>query len=195
MRGRRPPQIEFHFRQRNIVAVGRLYVPFCHACRPLYAPSSAKLGVAAPRLFHKHLALVIMASELDRQTNSQAAYQPDLEKSATQEVQDPEAAHPAPAATMPDGEPAPRPLSKVQTFGLIATCTTAMILNVCAPFVLARHTDVHTAQTSLNTAVAIALPTMGKDLGIPNYRLQWVISAYTLSSVCTHSLMGVAHAR
>ena len=135
-----------------------------------------------------------MASELDRQTNSQAAYQPDLEKSATQEVQDPEAAHPAPAATMPDGEPAPRPLSKVQTFGLIATCTTAMILNVCAPFVLARHTDVHTAQTSLNTAVAIALPTMGKDLGIPNYRLQWVISAYTLSSVCTHLLMGVAHA-
>ena len=73
----------------------------------------------------KHSA-VTMASELDRQTDSQAAYQPDLEKPA----QDPEAAHPAPAA-MSDGEPAPRPLSRMQTFGLIATCTTAMMLNVC----------------------------------------------------------------
>ncbi|KAI0729086.1 efflux transporter [Fomitopsis betulina] len=92
----------------------------------------------------------------------QAAYQADLQKTTAQDAQDAEAAQ-----HMPDGEPAPRPLSKVQTFGLIATCTTAMMLN-----------------TSLNTAVAIALPTMGEDLGIPNYRLQWVISAYTLSSGC-----------
>lgn len=55
----------------------------------------------------------------------QAAYQADLQKTTAQDAQDAEAAQ-----HMPDGEPAPRPLSKVQTFGLIATCTTAMMLNV-----------------------------------------------------------------
>lgn len=58
-------------------------------------------------------------------------------------------------------------LSTFQTVGLIATCTTAMLIN-----------------SSNNTAVAIALPTLGRDLNIPQYRLQWVISAYTLSSGC-----------
>ena len=73
-----------------------------------------------------------MASELDRQTDDQAAYQPGFDNNLEKNAQDPEAAHPAPGPqTMPDGEPAPRPLSKVQTFGLIATCTTAMMLNVC----------------------------------------------------------------
>lgn len=66
-------------------------------------------------------------------------------------------------------EAAPRPLqrSMLQAVGLIATCTTAMVLN------------------TLNaTAVSIALPTIGRDLNIPEYRLQWVVSAYSLSSGC-----------
>jgi len=42
----------------------------------------------------------------------------------------------------------------------------------------------HSLQSSNNTAVAIALPTIGRDLNIPEYRLQWIISAYTLSSGC-----------
>ncbi|PCH44103.1 efflux transporter [Wolfiporia cocos MD-104 SS10] len=60
-----------------------------------------------------------------------------------------------------------RPMSKMRTFALIATCTTAMILNA-----------------SNSTSVSIALPTIGRDLNIPQYRLQWLISAYSLSSGC-----------
>ncbi|OSX59715.1 hypothetical protein POSPLADRAFT_1149470 [Postia placenta MAD-698-R-SB12] len=58
-----------------------------------------------------------------------------------------------------------RKLSRARAIGLIATCATATILN-----------------SANNTAVAISLPTLGKDLGIPEYRLQWAISAYALTS-------------
>ncbi|TFY56781.1 hypothetical protein EVJ58_g7431, partial [Rhodofomes roseus] len=100
-----------------------------------------------------------MASNPDRPASSQATH-------PTAHAHDPEAAA-TPPEKMPDGEHAPRPLSTLQTVGLITTCTAAMCLN-----------------NALNTAVAIALPTMGKEVGIPQYRLQWVISAYTLSSGC-----------
>ncbi|OBZ72344.1 hypothetical protein A0H81_07345 [Grifola frondosa] len=50
---------------------------------------------------------------------------------------------------------------------LIATCTLATILNAAS-----------------SSAVSIALPAIGRDLDIPEYRLQWVISAYSLSSGC-----------
>ncbi|KAH9925490.1 efflux transporter [Fomitopsis serialis] len=105
-----------------------------------------------------------MGSQLPSSEFPKATPMPDAteRKAQLQDPRDPEALD-----RMPDGEPAPRPLSRLQTVGLIATCTTAMLLN-----------------TSLNTAVAIALPTMGNDLNIPQYRLQWVISAYTLSSGC-----------
>ncbi|KAI0956385.1 hypothetical protein AcV7_006804 [Taiwanofungus camphoratus] len=64
-------------------------------------------------------------------------------------------------------QPAPLQMSKAQAIGLISTCTMAMILN-----------------SANNTAVAISLPTIGRDLNIPEYRLQWIISAYSLSSGC-----------
>ena len=35
------------------------------------------------------------------------------------------------------------------------------------------------------TAVSISLPTIGRDLDIPESKLQWLISAYSLSSVST----------
>ncbi|CCM06311.1 uncharacterized protein FIBRA_08562 [Fibroporia radiculosa] len=62
---------------------------------------------------------------------------------------------------------APRELSTLQAVGLIATCTTAMLLT-----------------TANATAISISLPTIGDDLLIPEYRLQWLISAYSLSSGC-----------
>ncbi|CCM00646.1 uncharacterized protein FIBRA_02683 [Fibroporia radiculosa] len=62
---------------------------------------------------------------------------------------------------------APRTLSTLQAVGLIATCTTGMILT-----------------SANNTAISISLPTIGDDLAIPEYRLQWVISAYSLSAGC-----------
>ncbi|GBE89981.1 efflux transporter [Sparassis crispa] len=73
-----------------------------------------------------------------------------------------------PAAGEKDKAPAhPPQRSTLRSVGLIATCTTAMILN-----------------TFNVTALAIALPTIGRDLNIPEYRLQWIISAYSLSSGC-----------
>ncbi|EMD32376.1 hypothetical protein CERSUDRAFT_118741 [Gelatoporia subvermispora B] len=54
-----------------------------------------------------------------------------------------------------------------RTILVVATCTTAMILNVAN-----------------SAAVFLALPTMGRDLNIPAYRLQWISSAYSLSSGC-----------
>ncbi|KAI8995704.1 efflux transporter [Trametes punicea] len=50
---------------------------------------------------------------------------------------------------------------------LIGTVTLAMILN-----------------TANLIAAAIALPTIGRELNIVQYKLQWVISAYSLSSGC-----------
>ncbi|OCH86167.1 efflux transporter [Obba rivulosa] len=58
-------------------------------------------------------------------------------------------------------------MSRWQLIGIVATCTLSMILNIAN-----------------STAVAIALPTIGRDINIPEYRLQWVVSAYSLSSGC-----------
>ncbi|KZT65896.1 MFS general substrate transporter [Daedalea quercina L-15889] len=107
-----------------------------------------------------------MASELDRPSDSQPIDQQGQKERKVQ-VQVDADRDPEAQEKLSDGEHAPRRLSKLQTVGLIATATTAMVLN-----------------TSLNTAVAISLPTMGDEINIPEYRLQWVISAYTLSSGC-----------
>ncbi|KAI8995706.1 efflux transporter [Trametes punicea] len=56
---------------------------------------------------------------------------------------------------------------------LICTVTLAMILN-----------------TANNTALAIALPTIGRELNIVEYKLQWIISAYSLSSGCLLLFLG-----
>ncbi|KAG1738412.1 major facilitator superfamily domain-containing protein [Suillus paluster] len=50
---------------------------------------------------------------------------------------------------------------------LVMTCTFAMVL-----------------QTSNTTSVSIALPTIGQDIGIQEDQLQWLVSAYSLSSGC-----------
>ncbi|KAI0761550.1 efflux transporter [Trametes elegans] len=65
----------------------------------------------------------------------------------------------------------PRPLTKDVI--LICTVTLAMILN-----------------TANNTAVAIALPTLGRELHIVEYKVQWIISAYSLSSGCLLLFLG-----
>ncbi|OCH91774.1 efflux transporter [Obba rivulosa] len=65
------------------------------------------------------------------------------------------------------GAETPENRSTLQAMLLVTTCTTAMILNVAN-----------------SAAVFLALPTMGRDLNIPAYRLQWISSAYSLSSGC-----------
>ncbi|KAI0794177.1 efflux transporter [Fomes fomentarius] len=56
---------------------------------------------------------------------------------------------------------------------LIGSVTLAMMVNI--------------ANT---TAVVISLPILGADLGIPNSKLQWIISAYSLSSGCLFLFFG-----
>ncbi|KAG2132988.1 major facilitator superfamily domain-containing protein [Suillus clintonianus] len=50
---------------------------------------------------------------------------------------------------------------------IVVTCTFALVL-----------------QTSNMTSVSISLPTIGQDIGIQEDQLQWLVSAYSLSSGC-----------
>ncbi|KAI1741343.1 major facilitator superfamily transporter [Xylaria scruposa] len=56
------------------------------------------------------------------------------------------------------------PFSKARCIALVATVTGASFLN-----------------TLSNQAVVIILPTIGRDLNIPDSRLQWIVSAYALT--------------
>ncbi|KAF8722460.1 hypothetical protein AX14_009814 [Amanita brunnescens Koide BX004] len=63
--------------------------------------------------------------------------------------------------------------SMLKSVALIIACSLSMIVN------------------NLNiTSVSIALPTIGRELHIPQARLQWMISAYALSSACLLVLFG-----
>ncbi|KAL2120948.1 hypothetical protein VTJ04DRAFT_4975 [Mycothermus thermophilus] len=64
--------------------------------------------------------------------------------------------------------PTPRlPFSKARCIALVVTLTGASFLN-----------------TLSGQAVVIILPTIGEDLGIPEARLQWILSAYALTFGC-----------
>ncbi|KAG5653776.1 hypothetical protein H0H81_010617 [Sphagnurus paluster] len=56
---------------------------------------------------------------------------------------------------------------------LVLTCTFAMIVN-----------------SANNTAVSISLSTIGRDLHIEDSQLQWLVSAYPLSSGCLLLVLG-----
>ncbi|KAI0186848.1 major facilitator superfamily-domain-containing protein [Xylaria flabelliformis] len=58
----------------------------------------------------------------------------------------------------------PLPFSKARCIALVATVTGASFLN-----------------TLSNQSVVIILPTIGRDLNIPDSRLQWIVSAYALT--------------
>ncbi|KAI1786590.1 efflux transporter [Ganoderma leucocontextum] len=80
----------------------------------------------------------------------------------------------ASATSMRKDDPAAHPKrSKTKDFLLIGTVTLAMILN-----------------TANATAVSISLPTIGRDLNIIESKLQWIISAYSLSSGCLLLFLG-----
>ncbi|KAG7444587.1 putative efflux transporter [Guyanagaster necrorhizus] len=67
----------------------------------------------------------------------------------------------------------PTQRSSLRSVLIVATCTIAMIVN-----------------QSNSTAVSISLPTIGDDLGIPEAKLNWIVSAYPLSSGCLLVLFG-----
>ncbi|KAJ6533086.1 major facilitator superfamily domain-containing protein [Mycena capillaripes] len=67
----------------------------------------------------------------------------------------------------PSTPPPPQPRSTWRSVAIAGTCTAAMLVN-----------------SSNNTSVAIALPTIGAALHAPAAALQWIVSAYPLSSGC-----------
>ncbi|KAF9497440.1 MFS general substrate transporter [Pleurotus eryngii] len=71
------------------------------------------------------------------------------------------------------GAHGPPQRSTMRSVLLIITCTFAMLVN-----------------SSNNTSVAIALPTIGAALNIQEAQLQWLVSAYSLSSGCLLILFG-----
>ncbi|KDQ58837.1 hypothetical protein JAAARDRAFT_127904 [Jaapia argillacea MUCL 33604] len=63
--------------------------------------------------------------------------------------------------------PPPPPRSALRSVVIVATCTLAMLVN-----------------TASATSSSIALPKIGQDLDIPAQKLQWIVSAYSLTSGC-----------
>ncbi|KAL1877861.1 hypothetical protein VTK73DRAFT_8388 [Phialemonium thermophilum] len=74
----------------------------------------------------------------------------------------------APNATVDETEEKSElPFSKAKCIALVATVTGASFMNTLGI-----------------QAVVIILPTVGRDLGIPDARVQWIISSYTLTFGC-----------
>ncbi|KAH7926350.1 MFS general substrate transporter [Leucogyrophana mollusca] len=100
-----------------------------------------------------------MSKELTTQDSHVRDGLPDemLGRSQSNDLNDKEKGHHAPAV----------PRSTLRSIFLVMTCTAAMVVN-----------------TSNSTSVSIALPTIGEDIGIQEDQLQWLISAYSLTSGC-----------
>ncbi|KAI0086514.1 efflux transporter [Irpex rosettiformis] len=60
-----------------------------------------------------------------------------------------------------------------ESIAIIGTCTLSMMLTIAS-----------------SSAASISLPTIGRDLDIVEYNLQWIVSAFNLSSGCLLLLMG-----
>ncbi|KAH8912261.1 MFS general substrate transporter [Coniochaeta sp. PMI_546] len=85
-----------------------------------------------------------------------------------------EAAAGAEDTAQPPERPVPGlPFSKARCIALVATVTGASFLN-----------------TLSIQAVVIILPTIGRDFNIPDTRVQWIVSAYTLTFGCFLLLWG-----
>ncbi|TFK71576.1 efflux transporter [Pluteus cervinus] len=71
---------------------------------------------------------------------------------------------------LPSSPPSP---GLFKSICLIATCTMSMLINILN-----------------NTSVSISLPAIGRELGIVETQLQWLVSAYALSSGCLLLIFG-----
>ncbi|KAI0034592.1 efflux transporter [Vararia minispora EC-137] len=67
--------------------------------------------------------------------------------------------------------------SALRSVGIVAACTSSMMMNV-------RRTP------NASAFPAIALPSIGQDLGVVQADLQWVLNAYAISSACFLLLSG-----
>lgn len=80
--------------------------------------------------------------------------------------------------------------STLASIGLIATCSGAMIVNVSDQPIHVGLSLSPQCQTASNTSVSIALPSIGKDLSIEENQLQWLVSAFALTSGCMLLVFG-----
>ncbi|POS73853.1 hypothetical protein DHEL01_v207758 [Diaporthe helianthi] len=79
------------------------------------------------------------------------------------------------------------PISKARAVALVATVTGASFLNASSsPLALSQLGS----PTLSSQAVVIILPTIGRDIGIPDSRQQWIVSAYALAFGCFLLLWG-----
>ncbi|GKT48276.1 drug resistance protein YOR378W [Colletotrichum spaethianum] len=82
-------------------------------------------------------------------------------------------------------------MSKVRSIALVTTVSGASFMNVSASHhILLRFVSDLYPQTLSVQAVVIILPTIGRDIGIPESRLQWIVSAYSLTFGCFLLLWG-----
>ncbi|KAF2400446.1 drug resistance protein [Trichodelitschia bisporula] len=96
----------------------------------------------------------------------------DLEQNAT-DLKVAAPSQSADEASCDDGARDKLPFSRARLLALVFTLTGAAFLN-----------------TMSNQAVVIVLPSIGKDLNIPNSRQQWIVSAYALPFGCFLLLWG-----
>ncbi|OAA65516.1 major facilitator superfamily MFS-1 [Niveomyces insectorum RCEF 264] len=93
------------------------------------------------------------------------------------------------------------PYSKWRCIALVATVTGASFVNVTLFLqpelslmftvrVAPEHTCSHNSQTLSGQSVVIILPSIGRDLHIPDSRQQWIVSAYALTFGCFLLLWG-----
>jgi hypothetical protein len=90
---------------------------------------------------------------------------------------------PPPSVHGSDATRAPR-MSRVRAVVLVLTVTLGMMQNVRrSPIAAPARSWARGFQSASSTAASIALPSIGRALGIEEDQLQWIVFAYSLSSV------------
>ena len=82
-----------------------------------------------------------------------------------------------------DGDQGKLPGSLVRALVIVFTVTFGMMINVCVSCTCFAERPTDVMQLANATAMSISLPTLQKELELEPADLQWVISAYSLSSV------------
>ncbi|OAR00959.1 hypothetical protein LLEC1_01674 [Akanthomyces lecanii] len=102
-----------------------------------------------------------------------AGSEPDIDKTSSTWYEHEDTTSQTCASSVGDEKPQPVPLSRGKAIALVITLTGAAFINTLS------------AQS-----VVIILPAMGKTLDIPDSRLQWIVSAYSLTFGCFLLLWG-----
>jgi hypothetical protein len=89
----------------------------------------------------------------------------------------------SPEPSPPPATPPTRTRTLLNACIIVLTVTSSMIVNVCFFFDDYPQVVNFLVQIANITAVSIALPTIEKEMNLEPAQLQWIMSAYSLSSV------------